>query len=39
LVGPLRRGHQWETTAIPDIRTQASALARALRPVEQLVGA
>jgi uncharacterized NAD(P)/FAD-binding protein YdhS len=30
LVGPLRRGRQWETTAIPDIRVQAEALPRSL---------
>jgi hypothetical protein len=27
-VGPLRRGVEWETTAIPEIRAQAEALAR-----------
>jgi len=27
LVGPLRRGVEWETTAIPDIRRQVEALA------------
>jgi hypothetical protein len=30
LVGPLRRGRRWETTAIPDIREQAAALPTAL---------
>ena len=28
VVGALRRGRQWETTAIPEIRSQAVALAR-----------
>lgn len=32
LIGPLRRGAQWETTAVPEIRAQAAALGR-LRPV------
>jgi uncharacterized NAD(P)/FAD-binding protein YdhS len=27
VVGPLRRGVEWETTAIPDIRRQVEALA------------
>jgi uncharacterized NAD(P)/FAD-binding protein YdhS len=27
LIGPLRRGAQWETTAMPEIRTQARRLA------------
>ena len=27
VVGPLRRGSEWETTAIPEIRTQAEQLA------------
>ena len=26
-VGPLRRGRQWETTAVPELRGQAQALA------------
>jgi len=26
LVGPLRRGARWETTAVPEIRAQARAL-------------
>ncbi len=26
-IGPLRRGSQWETTAIPEIRAQAAQLA------------
>ncbi|GAB1641968.1 FAD/NAD(P)-binding protein [Krasilnikovia sp. MM14-A1259] len=30
LLGPLRRGAQWETTAVPEIRAQARALARDL---------
>jgi uncharacterized NAD(P)/FAD-binding protein YdhS len=29
-IGPLRRGELWETTAIPEIRSQAQALARHL---------
>jgi uncharacterized NAD(P)/FAD-binding protein YdhS len=29
-LGPLRRGELWETTAIPEIRVQADALARRL---------
>jgi uncharacterized NAD(P)/FAD-binding protein YdhS len=29
LIGPLRRGAQWETTAVPEIRAQAAALASA----------
>jgi uncharacterized NAD(P)/FAD-binding protein YdhS len=28
VVGPLRRGSEWETTAIPEIRNQAQLLAR-----------
>jgi len=39
LVGPLRRGQQWETTAIPDIRVQAAALPRSLWRVGALVSA
>lgn len=32
-LGPLRRGDLWETTAVPELRTQAHALAtRLLRP-------
>ena len=31
-IGPLRRGPMWETTAIPEIRSQAEALARPARP-------
>src|SRR5205085_974187 len=31
VVGPLRRGVDWETTAIPDIRRQVEALAPRLR--------
>jgi uncharacterized NAD(P)/FAD-binding protein YdhS len=30
LIGPLRRGAQWETTAVPEIRAQAAALPSAL---------
>lgn len=35
LIGPLRRGAQWETTAVPEIRAQAHRLATDLqaRPV------
>src|SRR6266699_1552292 len=29
-VGPLRKGSLWETTAVPELRTQAASLARAL---------
>lgn len=29
-LGPLRRGELWESTAVPEIRTQAAALAREL---------
>lgn len=29
-LGPLRRGELWETTAVPEIRVQAEALARTL---------
>jgi uncharacterized NAD(P)/FAD-binding protein YdhS len=29
-VGPLRRGHLWESTAVPEIRGQAAALAELL---------
>ncbi|GAA1770962.1 FAD/NAD(P)-binding protein [Luedemannella helvata] len=32
-VGPLRRGALWETTAVPEIRAQARALAEQLRTV------
>jgi uncharacterized NAD(P)/FAD-binding protein YdhS len=38
LVGPLRRGRHWETTAIPEIREQAAALSMSLRPARELVG-
>ncbi len=37
LVGPLRRGRCWETTVIPEIRTQAAALARSFQDVDDLV--
>ncbi len=39
LVGPLRRGHQWETTAIPDIRAQAADLARSPWRIGAMVSA
>jgi uncharacterized NAD(P)/FAD-binding protein YdhS len=29
-LGPLRKGQLWETTAVPEIRVQAQALARRL---------
>lgn len=29
-LGPIRQGEEWETTAIPEIRTQAAAIAKAL---------
>ncbi len=32
VVGPLRRGAEWETTAIPEIRAQAEALAARIAP-------
>jgi uncharacterized NAD(P)/FAD-binding protein YdhS len=32
VIGPLRRGRVWETTAIPDIRAQAAAIATGARP-------
>jgi uncharacterized NAD(P)/FAD-binding protein YdhS len=38
LVGPLRRGRHWETTAIPEIRKQAAALAASLSRATELVG-
>jgi uncharacterized NAD(P)/FAD-binding protein YdhS len=31
-LGPLRRGDLWETTAVPELRTQAHALATHLLP-------
>ncbi|WP_306209758.1 FAD/NAD(P)-binding protein [Actinoplanes sp. RD1] len=31
LIGPLRRGSQWETTAVPEIRAQAQRLAAETR--------
>ncbi|WP_127501837.1 FAD/NAD(P)-binding protein [Actinoplanes solisilvae] len=34
LIGPLRRGAKWETTAVPEIRAQARTLARSVIPVE-----
>jgi uncharacterized NAD(P)/FAD-binding protein YdhS len=39
LVGPLRRGRHWETTAVPEIRGQAAALPRALLRFPVAVGA
>jgi uncharacterized NAD(P)/FAD-binding protein YdhS len=39
LVGPLRRGHLWETTAVPEIRAQAADLPRALWRAPAVVGA
>jgi uncharacterized NAD(P)/FAD-binding protein YdhS len=38
LVGPLRRGRHWETTAIPEIRKQAADLSVSLRRAPELVG-
>jgi uncharacterized NAD(P)/FAD-binding protein YdhS len=37
LVGPLRRGRLWETTAIPEIREQAAALSASIQEVPELV--
>jgi uncharacterized NAD(P)/FAD-binding protein YdhS len=37
-IGPLRRGELWETTAIPEIRSQAEALARRLVSQRTLAG-
>ena len=34
LIGPLRRGARWETTAVPEIRAQARDLAAARHPAE-----
>jgi uncharacterized NAD(P)/FAD-binding protein YdhS len=39
LVGPLRRGRSWETTAIPEIRAQAADLPRSLWRVGAMAGA
>jgi uncharacterized NAD(P)/FAD-binding protein YdhS len=39
LIGPLRRGRLWETTAIPEIREQAADLSTSLRRVSELVSA
>ncbi|XVU23617.1 FAD/NAD(P)-binding protein [Actinoplanes sp. CA-054009] len=33
LIGPLRRGARWETTAVPEIRAQARVLARSMSAV------
>ncbi|MEV6595731.1 FAD/NAD(P)-binding protein [Actinoplanes sp. NPDC051346] len=38
VIGPLRRGAQWETTAVPEIRAQAHRLATDLRPRPVLAG-
>jgi len=38
LVGPLRRGRQWETSAIPEIREQAADLSMSFRRAPELVG-
>jgi uncharacterized NAD(P)/FAD-binding protein YdhS len=38
VVGPLRKGRQWETTAIPDIRTQAAELPHSIRQTDVFVG-
>jgi uncharacterized NAD(P)/FAD-binding protein YdhS len=37
LVGPLRRGMNWETTAVPEIREQAALLSTSLRRAPELV--
>ena len=37
VVGPLRRGERWESTAIPEIRMQAAALSRSLQGTATLV--
>ena len=39
LIGPLRRGARWETTAVPEIRAQARDLGAALHPAEAVVAA
>ncbi|WP_067503542.1 FAD/NAD(P)-binding protein [Actinoplanes sp. TFC3] len=39
LIGPLRRGAQWETTAVPEIRAQAHRIALDLRPGALLAAA
>ena len=39
VVGPLRRGQRWESTAIPEIRMQAADLSRSLQRADALVGA
>ncbi len=36
-IGPLRRGELWETTAVPELRTQAQALAQRLTQAHALV--
>ncbi|WP_244876462.1 FAD/NAD(P)-binding protein [Winogradskya consettensis] len=38
LIGPLRRGTQWETTAVPEIRAQAARLVTDLRSDAALAG-
>jgi uncharacterized NAD(P)/FAD-binding protein YdhS len=39
LIGPLRRGAQWETTAVPEIRAQARRLATDLESVAPVLEA
>jgi uncharacterized NAD(P)/FAD-binding protein YdhS len=39
LIGPLRRGARWETTAVPEIRAQARDLSVALSPARVAVAA
>jgi len=39
VVGPMRRGADWETTAIPEIRMQADALAGRLLSARRATGA
>lgn len=39
LIGPLRRGVRWETTAVPEIRSQARDLGAALRRDEAVATA
>ena len=39
LIGPLRRGTQWETTAVPEIRAQAHRLVADLQPGRELAHA
>ena len=37
VIGPLRRGERWESTAIPEIRMQAAELSHSLRGTAALV--